>query len=112
MVPALGRAQVTGTTHKVALTWVAPSPVGGSGAIQGFNLYRLLIPTTTYAKINAALIPATTLTYTDSGVVSGAAYDYQATTVDTANNESAGSTAVQANIPSNPNPPALSAVAQ
>jgi fibronectin type 3 domain-containing protein len=105
LLPTSGKAQsVPGTTHKVSLTWTAPSLIGGSNVVQGYNIYRLLIPTTTYAKINPSLILTTT--YIDTTVVSGAAYDYEATTVDSGNSESVGSVPFLANIPTNPNPPA------
>ena len=99
-----------GTTHSVTLTWQAPSPVGGSGTVKGYNLYRATTGVN-YAKINSALI--TGLTTTDAVVVSGTAYGYCATTVDSANNESPCTIPVSAAIPSNPNiPTGLTAAAQ
>lgn len=31
----------SGTAHSVTLSWTAPSPVGGSGTVSGYNVYRL-----------------------------------------------------------------------
>lgn len=99
-----------GTVHSVTLTWQAPSPVGGSGTVKGYNVYRAATGVN-YAKVNSALI--TGLTTTDAAVVSGTTYGYCATTVDSANNESPCTIPVNAAIPSNPNiPTGLTAAAQ
>lgn len=106
------RAQNTppaGTVHSVTLTWQAPSPVGGSGTISGYNVYRATSGVN-YTKINSALIAG--LTTTDAAVVSGTTYGYCATTVDSANNESPCTIPVNAAVPSNPaSPTGLTAVA-
>jgi fibronectin type 3 domain-containing protein len=94
----------SGTPHSVTLTWQAPSPVGGSGTISGYNIYRS--PATsaaTYAKLNAALNAG--LTFTDVGVSAGAGYNYCVTTVDSLNEESVCSAPATANVPANPNAP-------
>ena len=72
-------------THTVSLTWAAPSPVGGSGSIQGYNVYRN--SGTGFAKLNTSPVAATS--YADATVVSGNAYTYVVTTVDTSGTESA-----------------------
>jgi fibronectin type 3 domain-containing protein len=93
-----------GTAHSVMLTWQAPSPVGGSGTVSGYNVYRS--PATaalSYAKLNTALNAG--LTYTDSSVSAGASYTYCVTTVDSVGEESVCSTPATANVPSNPNAP-------
>jgi chitinase len=102
---ASGRAQVlpAGTAHSVTLTWLAPSPVGGSGTISGYNIYRSLSTPTNYTKLNTAL--TTVLTYTDTSVSAGASYTYCVTTVDSLAQESACSVPATANVPSNPNAP-------
>ena len=92
----------TGTQHTATLTWQAPSPVGGSGTVKGYNVYRATTGVN-YAKVNASLI--TGLTTVDSTVVSGTTYGYCATTVDSANNESPCTIPVNSTIPSNPNLP-------
>jgi chitinase len=99
------RAQVlpTGTAHSVTLTWLAPSPVGGSGTISGYNIYRSPSTPTNYTKLNTALTAV--LTYTDTSVSAGASYIYCVTTVDSLAQESACSVPATANVPSNPNAP-------
>jgi fibronectin type 3 domain-containing protein len=92
-----------GTTHSVALTWQAPSPVGGSGTVSGYNVYRSSSSTATYAKLNTAI--AAGLTFTDSSVSAGASYTYCVTTVDSLGEESLCSAPATANVPSNPNAP-------
>ena len=92
-----------GTTHSVTLTWQAPSPVGGSGTISGYNVYRSPSSTATYAKLNTAI--AAGLTFTDSSVSAGASYTYCVTTMDSLGEESLCSAPATANVPSNPNAP-------
>jgi len=98
-----------GTAHSVTLAWTAPSPVGGSGTVGGYNVYRAAANTgtaggtATYAKVNTAL--ATGLTYTDASVAAGASYSYCVSTVDSLGEESACSAAAAATVPSNPNAP-------
>lgn len=91
-----------GTVHSVVLTWQAPSPVGGSGTIAGYNVYRATSGVN-YAKINSALV--TGLTTTDNAVVSGTTYGYCATTVDSVGSESPCTIPVNAAVPGNPNIP-------
>jgi fibronectin type 3 domain-containing protein len=104
---ALGSAAAQGlpggTPHSVTLTWQAPSPVGGSGTISGYNVYRSAASAAVYAKVNTALNVG--LTYTDTSVAAGSSYSYCVTTVDSLNEESVCSTAATANVPSNPNAP-------
>jgi fibronectin type 3 domain-containing protein len=92
-----------GTTHSVTLTWQAPSPVGGSGTISGYNVYRSPLSTATYAKLNTAIVAG--LTFTDGSVSAGASYTYCVTTVDSLGEESLCSAPATANVPSNPNAP-------
>jgi len=96
-----------GTAHSVTLVWQAPSPVGGSGTISGYNVYRSPESTpgstTNYAKLNTALTAGQT--YTDSTVSAGASYSYCVTTVDSLGEESVCSVPATANVPSNPNAP-------
>lgn len=104
---ALAQNPPAGTVHSVVLTWQAPSPVGGSGTVAGYNVYRA-ITGVNYAKVNQALI--TDLTATDTNVVSGTTYGYCATTVDSGGSESPCTIPVNAVVPSNPNiPTALTA---
>ena len=92
-----------GTVHSVTLAWQAPSPVGGSGTISGYNIYRSSSSVVTYAKVNTALNVG--LTFTDSTVSAGASYNYCVTTVDSIGEESVCSAPATANVPSNPNAP-------
>jgi fibronectin type 3 domain-containing protein len=93
----------TGTAHSVILAWQAPSPVGGSGTISGYNVYRSPSSPTNYAKLNTALNAG--LTYTDTSVAAGTSYSYCVTTVDSLGEESVCSVPATANVPSNPNAP-------
>jgi fibronectin type 3 domain-containing protein len=97
-----------GTPHSVTLAWTAPSPVGGSGTVSGYNIYRAAgaasaAATLTFTKINTALNSG--VTFIDAGVAAGAAYSYCVTTVDSAGGESACSGVATANVPTNPNAP-------
>jgi len=96
-----------GTAHSVTLAWQAPSPVGGSGTVSGYNVYRSPLVTSastgTYAKVNSAVNAG--LTYTDTSVSAGSSYTYCVTTVDSLGEESACSAAVNATVPANPNAP-------
>ncbi len=79
-------------TYTVNLSWNA-----GQNVV-GYNVYRSISATGTYAKINSAVDPNTA--YTDNGVTSGQTYYYEATSVNSAGQESAKSTPpVQAVIP-------------
>ena len=92
-----------GTAHSVTLGWTAPSPVGGSGTVSGYNVYRSPAAAANYAKVNTAVSAG--LTYTDTTVAAGTSYNYCVTTVDTLGEESACSAPATANVPSNPNAP-------
>jgi fibronectin type 3 domain-containing protein len=92
-----------GTTHSVTVAWLAPSPVGGSGTISGYNIYRSPASAATYAKLNTSVSAG--LTFTDSSVSAGASYNYCITTVDSLGEESTCSAPATANVPSNPNAP-------
>ena len=89
------RESLTGTgidpQHTVDLSW------DPSSSSVGYNVYRGPSAAGTYSKINSALDPSTT--YIDGTVVSGNTYYYVATAVDSAGQESAYSTPVQAVVP-------------
>jgi fibronectin type 3 domain-containing protein len=93
----------SGTAHSVTLTWQAPSPVGGSGTIAGYNVYRSPASATSYAKLNTAVNAG--LTFTDSTVSAGTSYSYCVTTVDSLGEESVCSAPATANVPTVPNAP-------
>jgi hypothetical protein len=110
-VRSAGAQVPAGTAHSVTLAWQAPSPVGGSGSISGYNIYRApgvaggttIAGAAAYVKVNAALNAG--LTFTDTGVSAGGSYSYCVTTVDSLGQESACSAASAANVPTNPNAP-------
>jgi hypothetical protein len=87
----------TGTpppVHSVLLNWTAST----SSNINGYNMYRGTSANGPFSQINPSLISGTT--YTDNSVVDGTTYYYEATAVDSNNQESVKSTpAAQAIIP-------------
>jgi len=92
--PALQSLTGIGTVvqHSVNLWWDA------STGVAGYNVYRSSSANGTYAKINSPLDSNTA--YTDSTVVSGQTYYYEATAVNSSGQESARSTPpVAASIP-------------
>ena len=93
----------TGTPHSVTLSWIAPSPIGGSGAIAGYNLYRSPSGPPAFTKLNAT--PIVGLSAVDTTAAGGTAYTYCATTLDSAGSESACSIQVTVAVPSNPDAP-------
>ena len=94
-VLSLGGSGTPAPVYSVALSWTASS----SSNISGYNLYRG--PSTNGpwgSPINSSLIAGTT--YTDNSVVDGQTYYYEATAVNSSNQESAKSTpAAEAIIP-------------
>lgn len=93
-----------GTLHSATISWTAPNPVGGSGTVSGYNVYRCGgAGCTNFVKLNTAVVAAAN--YTDSAVGQSNIYVYSITTVDSAGTESAGSTPLAATIPANPNAP-------
>jgi hypothetical protein len=78
--------------HSVALNW-DPS----TSQVLGYNVYRRIGSSGSYAKLNSSVSAATT--YTDSSVQSGQTYDYVTTAVDPNNMESAYSNQATAAIP-------------
>jgi hypothetical protein len=87
--PAALAAELEATA--VRLSWAASLDCDGN-AVAGYNLYRRLSTEETYTRLNTALI--TSLSYTDSGLVSGVTYYYALTAVDAANDESVKSASV------------------
>ncbi len=65
---------------------------------EGYNIYRSSAPNGTYVKLNSE--PNSNTAYTDSTVVAGETYYYEATSVSSSGQESARSTpAVEAVVP-------------
>jgi fibronectin type 3 domain-containing protein len=77
----------------VSLSWVAST----SPDVVGYNIYRRTGTSGSYTQINTALNTSTV--FTDASVVDGQTYYYETTAVNSSNEESARSTAVQAVIP-------------
>jgi len=88
-----GAACLTGSLHKVSLTWSA-SP---SSNVVSYNVYRSTAPGGPFARLTASPIGATS--YNDQNVQSGTTYYYTATAVDNTNLESSQSTATTAYVP-------------
>ena len=93
---AAAQTPPAGTPHSVTLTWTAPSPVGGSGTIAGYNVYKSLSGAA-FVKVNTTIIPL--LTFTDSSVLGSQSLSYCATTVDSIGSESKCSVAAAAHHP-------------
>jgi hypothetical protein len=97
-------AQVpSGTQHSAVGTFNAPSPVGGSGVVQGYIASRAALPTGPYTALNTT--PFTGTTFTDSTVLVGQSYSYCVQTVDSNGNVSVCSNVVTVTVPTNPNAP-------
>lgn len=107
----------SGTPHKATLTWKAPAPIGGSGNISGYNVYRSPAGPPAYVRLNASVIPTTQTgpclpasgtgtcgTLVDTTVIAGQSYGYCGTTIDSNNSESACTLTVNTSVPTNPNP--------
>ena len=91
-------AAITGTgvaapIHSVNLSWTASS----SPNVVGYNIYRRAGTTGSFTQINTALNATTA--YTDGSVTDGQTYYYETTAVNSSNEESAPTSAVQAVIP-------------
>lgn len=102
-----------GTVHSVTITWAAPAPVGGSGTIVKFRVYRSTVTAAgtpgPYVQIGAPPFPS--LGYVDTTIVNGQQYNYCVSTVDSASGESVCSTPVLVAVPVNPNAPSTTASA-
>jgi hypothetical protein len=101
-----------GTPHGVSVTFSAPSPIGGSGTIAGYNIYQCLgtcTATSTWVKVDTSLDLTTAYLVPLNGLTLGATYSYAATTVDSNGNESVFSNiatvTLPATAPTNPNAP-------
>jgi hypothetical protein len=95
---ALGGTCVTGlgvtVPHSVTLTWTASTSLN----IVGYNIYRSIVSGGPYTKINAT--PLALVTFVDTGIQPGQAYDYVVTAVDNTGAESGFSNQAQTIIPS------------
>jgi hypothetical protein len=85
----------TGAPHQVELSWSSPATSGNP--IAGYNVYRALSGSQSYARLNASVEPATA--YTDSAVQSGTAYVYLVKSVSSTGIESSSSNTTAVKIP-------------
>jgi fibronectin type 3 domain-containing protein len=81
------------SSHTVGLSWNASSTSG----VNGYFVYRGIVSGGPYSKQNSSADAS--LTFTDSGLISGQTYFYVVTAVDTSNVESGFSNEVSAAIP-------------
>jgi hypothetical protein len=91
-------ATLTGTgvaapVHSVSLSWTGSN----SPEVVGYNIYRRTGTSGSFTQINNVLNATTA--YTDTSVADGQTYYYETTAVNSSNEESAPSSAVQAVIP-------------
>ena len=89
--------------HAITLSWTAPSPVGGSGTVGSYGVYRSTSTGGPYTKLNSTA--ANIFTYSDTTGAAGTKYFYVVTTIDSNGFESAFSNEVSATAIGNPNPP-------
>ena len=85
----------TGQPHEVQLAWHAPS--GSSDPISGYRIYRASVGSASYTLLNSGL--DSQVSYTDTGVQTGASYQYYVTTVDSSGKESVPSNTATVTIP-------------
>ena len=99
------------TQHGISLAW---SETNNGDPATGFNVYRATVTGGPYAKITAAPLTATTLTYLDplSGLTGGTKYFYVVRAVDSLGIESANSSEASAIAPGSNPPAALVATPQ
>ena len=84
----------TGDSHQIDLSWSAPS--GSSVSISGYNVYRALGSTTSFAVVDSM---DTQTAYTDSSVQAGQSYTYYVTSVDSSGVESVPSNTTSVTVP-------------
>jgi len=89
--------------HSITVSWIAPSPVGGSGTVGSYNVYRSTSTVGPYTKLSATA--ATVLSYADTTGTTGTKYFYVITTVDSNGFESMNSGEASATAIGNPFPP-------
>lgn len=82
-------------SYEVNLTWDAPT--GSSDPVAGYNVYRAISGSSTYALLNSSL--DTTTAYTDATAQGGTSYIYYVESVDDAGNSSSPSNTFTVSIP-------------
>ena len=86
--------------HSIKITW--NTYVQGSDLATGFNVYRATVTGGPYTKLNAAPLPVSSTSYTDTSGVGGTKYFYVVTSVDAAGFDSAFSAEANATFLVNP----------
>ena len=82
-------------SYEVDLSWNAPS--GSSDPVVGYNIYRAVSGSSSYQLLNSTVNAS--MTYTDTTVVTGTAYQYYVESVDASGNQSAPSNTYSVTIP-------------
>jgi fibronectin type 3 domain-containing protein len=85
----------TAASYSVDLGWDAP--VDSAVPIAGYNVYRAVSGSSSYALLNTALDTQTT--YVDSAVQTGMSYDYMIESVDTSGVASAPTSPILVAVP-------------
>lgn len=109
VVPSYGQ---NGTPHGIKVVWNAPAPVGGSGTIQGYFLFRCVgtcAATSTWVSVGA-ILPPTQTNFLDpaAGLTNNTTYSYAVLTVDSGGSQSAYSNIAPVSVvtfPTNPGAP-------
>ncbi|MGB6831149.1 MAG: choice-of-anchor D domain-containing protein, partial [Terracidiphilus sp.] len=92
---SLSGTGVSTASYEVNLTWDAPT--GSSDPVAGYNVYRAISGSSTYALLNSSL--DTTTAYTDATAQGGTSYIYYVESVDDAGNSSSPSNTFTVSIP-------------
>lgn len=91
-IPISGTGIIPAVKHSVALSWTA-----STSAVSGYYVYRTVVSGGGYTKLNAS--PNSSMSYTDTSVLSSQTYYYVTTAVNAAGTESAYSNEVTAVVP-------------
>lgn len=86
-------AALGGQCHSVSLSWTAST----SSNVAGYNIYRSASSSGPFTKLNTSVVTATS--FIDTTALAGQTYYYEASTVDTLNNESPLTSPVSVTVP-------------
>ena len=87
------------TSGIATLTWQAPTAWQDLSPLSGFNVYMGANSCPATALLNPTPLPASTLTFTESGLTNGETYCFAVTSVDAAGVESVQSSPVTGTVP-------------
>jgi len=93
MLVSIAKAQVAPIAYEDSLTWQAP--VASTDPVVGYNVYRALGTSGTYAVLNTQ--PVTATAYIDGTVALATSYSYQVKSVDAQGNQSVPSNTITIN---------------